>query len=161
MLTRHQTRESLTKLLFRVRLQNRIGYAERYRYALIQVQAAVKTIKIKRIYDVPEESDGFRVLVDRLWPRGLSKSAAESDLWLKEIAPSTELRKWFGHDVGKWDLFFKRYIVELENNRDIVDVLLLNSSETITLLYSAKDARHNQAVVLADYLNDLLRTQKQ
>jgi len=118
----------------------------------------VKTIRIKRIYDVREESDGFRVLVDRLWPRGLSKSAAEFDLWLKEIAPSTELRKWFGHDVGKWDLFCKRYIGELKNNRDTVDVLLLNSSETITLLYSAKDTHHNQAVVLSDYLNDLLRT---
>lgn len=111
-------------------------------------------IKIKRAYDRPEESDGFRILVDRLWPRGLTKEKAKVDLWLKDIAPSADLRKWFGHDPEKWAEFQKRYRVELDKNKETVDELKKKlRTGPATLIYSAHDEEHNDAVVLKDYLN--------
>lgn len=111
------------------------------------------TIKIKRVYLPTAPSDGFRVLVDRLWPRGVQKEKAGIDLWLKEAGPSNELRKWFNHEVEKWPEFVKKYQEELKNN-PVTDELasILKVHKTVTLVYSAKDEQHNQAVVLANYL---------
>jgi uncharacterized protein YeaO (DUF488 family) len=112
-------------------------------------------ITIKRIYDPPGRGDGKRVLVDRLWPRGLSKDTAHVDEWLKELAPSNELRTWFGHDPGKWDEFRTRYIQELENHKDLVERLHAEAEkETVTLLYAAKDTEHNNAVVLKELIGN-------
>lgn len=112
------------------------------------------SIVIKRVYDKPNKSDGKRILVDRLWPRGVSKESANLDLWLKEIAPSTDLRKWFGHDPNKWHEFEKRYKEELDNKRELT--LKLKDLEKkyiqITLLYGAKDTEHNEAVILQEML---------
>ena len=107
-------------------------------------------VKIKRVYEPPRKEDGFRVLVDRLWPRGLSKAAAQVDLWLKEIAPSTALRKWFDHDPTKWEVFQTRYIEELKGHVHLVKQLrsLEKKEGTITLLYGASNERFNQAAVL-------------
>ncbi len=110
-------------------------------------------ISIKRVYDQPEKGDGRRILVDRLWPRGLTKEKAAVDLWLKEIAPSTELRKWFGHDPEKWAEFKKRYHAELRKNPDAVAQLRAQAKKgKVTLLYGAKDEEHNEAVVLASWI---------
>ena len=111
-------------------------------------------IKIKRAYQKPEEEDGFRILVDRLWPRGISKEKANLDLWLKDIAPSNELRKWFGHDVQKWPEFQKKYLEEIKKMKTILTMIkkLEKENDTITLIYSAKDQEHNNAVVLKDKL---------
>lgn len=110
-------------------------------------------VAIKRVYEPPSDSDGQRVLVDRLWPRGLSKDKADVALWLKEIAPSTELRKWFGHDPEKWPEFQKRFRAELDDNAEAVKELRgLIAKGKVTLLYSAHDEKHNNAVVLAEYL---------
>lgn len=106
-------------------------------------------ITIKRVYDEPAAADGTRVLVDRLWPRGLTKEKARVDLWLKELAPSTGLRKWFAHDPSKWADFRTRYLEELKENKD--QVLRLQAEMKrgpVTLLYAAKDVEHNEAVVL-------------
>jgi uncharacterized protein YeaO (DUF488 family) len=107
------------------------------------------TIKIKRVYETPDESDGKRILVDRLWPRGFSKEKAHVDLWLKEVAPSNELRRWFAHDPARWTEFEDRYHKELSHNGQALAAL----KEAIgrgpaTMLYGAKDESHNQAVVL-------------
>ncbi|WP_415287680.1 DUF488 domain-containing protein [Brevundimonas sp. S1H14] len=108
---------------------------------------------LKRVYEAPAKTDGTRILVDRLWPRGLSKDKASVDLWLKEIAPSTELRKWFGHDPEKWEEFQRRYRAELKANGDAVSELRAALADgPATLVYGAKDEAHNDAVVLADYL---------
>ena len=110
-------------------------------------------VAIKRVYEPPADGDGQRVLVDRLWPRGLSKDKADVALWLKEIAPSTELRKWFGHDPEKWPEFQKRFRAELDDNAEAVKELRgLIAKGKVTLLYSAHDEEHNNAVVLAEYL---------
>lgn len=110
-------------------------------------------INIKRVYEPASKDDGYRVLVDRLWPRGISKTEAAVDLWLKEIAPSTELRKWFGHDPGRFTEFKKRYIKELDNNPATKTLKnLANQHKKITLLYGAKDEHHNQAVILQGLL---------
>ncbi len=101
-----------------------------------------------------DKEDGMRILVDRLWPRGLTKEKAGVDLWLKELAPSTELRKWFNHDPAKWDEFRKRYLLELDQNK--VQVLLLKEQlkkGPVTLVYGAKDEEHNEAIVLKEYFN--------
>ena len=110
--------------------------------------------KLKRAYDAPKSDDGYRVLVDRLWPRGLSKEKAHLDLWLKEIAPSDELRKWFGHDPRRWPEFQKRYRQELRKKSALIRQLkeLEKEQHTITLLYSARDELHNQAVALRSLL---------
>lgn len=113
-------------------------------------------IRIKRIYERAENDDGSRILVDRLWPRGVSKEAARIDGWLKEIAPSNELRKWFAHDIKRWERFKTRYKQELEQKRHLIDELRsLSKRGTITLVYSAKDELHNQAVVLKEILEKL------
>jgi len=110
-------------------------------------------IKLKRAYAVPESGDGCRVLVDRLWPRGVSKRAARIDLWLKEIAPSAVLRKWFGHDPSKWTTFRDRYFRELDNNPTAVEQLMEHVRHgMVTLVYGAQDQEHNDAVVLKEYL---------
>lgn len=110
-------------------------------------------IKLKRVYEAPSKDDGLRVLVERLWPRGFTKERALVDLWLKDVAPSTELRKWFGHDPKKWDQFCKRYQAELKQKKDAVNLLKQKSKEgTITLVYAARDEEHNSAVVLKEIL---------
>lgn len=110
-------------------------------------------IKIKRVYEEPDKEDGRRILVDRLWPRGLTKEKASVDLWLKDIAPSTELRKWFGHDPNKWEEFKKRYLRELSENDESVSLLRQAVKKgAATLVYGASDTGHNEAVVLRDFL---------
>jgi uncharacterized protein YeaO (DUF488 family) len=110
-------------------------------------------LKIKRVYEKPEKEDGRRILVDRLWPRGLTKEKASIDLWLKEIAPSTELRKWFAHDPGKWKEFQKKYHQELRENKEQVSILKEQLREgVVTLVYGAKDEEHNDALVLKEWL---------
>lgn len=110
-------------------------------------------VQLKRIYEPPQKSDGYRVLVDRVWPRGLSKDAAQIDLWMKDIAPSTALRKWFNHDPVRWVGFQEKYRAELHELADKLDELRARAKkEPVTLLYGAKDTEHNQAVVLRDVL---------
>ena len=115
-------------------------------------------VQVKRVYEAPEESDGFRILTDRLWPRGISKEKAALGIWDKSIAPSTELRKWFGHDPEKFEKFKKRYAEELSGNPDTEKFISLIREELhkrpVTLLYGAKDEIHNQAVVLKEFLKD-------
>jgi uncharacterized protein YeaO (DUF488 family) len=111
------------------------------------------SIKLKRIYEPPAPDDGERILVDRLWPRGVSKAKAHLDLWMKEIAPSTELRTWFGHEPEKWERFRGRYLTELKHQPDLVATLKQKAqSGPVTLLYGARDQQHNEAVVLKDFL---------
>ena len=110
-------------------------------------------IKIKRAYEQPHKDDGLRILVDRLWPRGLTKEKASVDLWLKEIAPSTELRKWFAHDPDKWKGFRGRYETEISHKPALIKVLKEKAREgTITLIYGARDEKHNEALVLKQFL---------
>jgi uncharacterized protein YeaO (DUF488 family) len=110
-------------------------------------------IRIKRTYDAPARGDGRRILVERLWPRGMKKEALAADAWMKEVAPSTELRKWFDHRVERWDEFRRRYRAELNANRAAWEpILSASASRTVTLLYSAHDTLHNGAIVLRDYL---------
>lgn len=110
-------------------------------------------IAIKRIYEDPARTDGTRILVDRLWPRGVSKEKAQLDLWLKDIAPSNALRKWFAHDPKKWAGFQKKYRAELKDNNDAVaQINKLAKRKNITLLYAAKDEEHNEAVVIKDFI---------
>ena len=111
-------------------------------------------IRIKRIYEEPAKDDGFRVLVDRLWPRGLTKEKAKVDLWMKEIGPSDELRKWFHHEGGEWKKFEKRYRAELAKKKDLIAEIkrLEKEHAKITLLYGSKDEKQNQAVVIAEML---------
>lgn len=108
---------------------------------------------LKRVYDEPSPRDGFRVLVERLWPRGLSKERAQLDLWLKEVAPSPELRKWFHHDPEKWTEFQRRYAAELKDRKEAVRLLKEKAKEgTVTLLYAAHDTEHNGALILKRFL---------
>ncbi len=110
-------------------------------------------IQIKRAYEKPSLDDGIRILVDRLWPRGLSKKVAGIDQWAKEIAPSTELRKWFAHDPARWNEFRRRYTAELrEHTKTLQEIRRLASQDPITLVYGARDEVHNDAVVLRDVL---------
>lgn len=110
-------------------------------------------IRIKRVYEPPAPEDGFRVLVDRLWPRGLKKEDAALDAWKKEVAPSDALRRWFGHNPDRWEEFRRRYEAELEERPEVVDWLLERArAGRLTLCYGARDPEHNQAVVLRDYL---------
>lgn len=116
----------------------------------------IPEIDTKRVYEPAEAVDGFRVLVDRVWPRGLSKDQVAADRWLKELAPSTDLRKWFGHDPEKWSQFKERYFEELKENEPFMRQLLDEAGEAgkgrITLLYASRDVDHNQAVALREYL---------
>jgi uncharacterized protein YeaO (DUF488 family) len=111
-------------------------------------------VKIKRAYESPAEEDGARILVDRLWPRGLTKEKARIDLWLKEIAPSTELRKWFAHDAAKWAEFKRRYRQELKQHAEELAILKKQMrAGPVTLIYAAKDEAHNEAAILQERLN--------
>jgi uncharacterized protein YeaO (DUF488 family) len=110
-------------------------------------------VQTKRVYEPAAKSDGFRVLVDRLWPRGLSKQDAHVDLWLREVGPSTALRKWFNHDPDRWVEFQRRYHVELKEKQALIATITEQAKTgPVTLLYSAKDEQHNQAVALMDLL---------
>lgn len=110
-------------------------------------------IRLKRAYEPPAKSDGTRVLVDRLWPRGVKKEAAAVDHWFRDLAPSTELRQWFGHDVGRWREFQRRYAAELKHHAELLDELLrLGHEGTLTLVFAARDEEHNDAVVLKQVL---------
>ena len=110
-------------------------------------------IRLKRVYDSAEAGDGYRVLVDRIWPRGLTKAKAGIDLWMKDIAPSTELRKWFGHDPARWAQFREKYAAELKDKAGLLDDLRSRARHgPLTLLYAAHDPDHNNAVVLAAVL---------
>ncbi len=110
-------------------------------------------IKLKRVYDPPVASDGTRILVERLWPRGQSKAALKLDTWLKDVAPSTALRKWFAHDPAKWERFRARYFRELDANPDAWRPILEAARRgSVTLVYSSHDAEHNNAVALREYL---------
>lgn len=114
-------------------------------------------LRIKRIYEPPAATDGTRVLVDRIWPRGIRKDDAALALWLKEVAPTSELRRWFGHDPARWEEFRRRYRAELDRNEKAVDQLCdLARDGPLTLLYGAHDSEHNQAVVLAEELRTRL-----
>jgi len=111
-------------------------------------------IQLKRIYEDGSKDDGYRILVDRLWPRGFTKEKAALDLWLKEIAPSNELRKWFGHDPDKWKEFQKKYRQELKQNKEAVEILKNYIQKgNVTLLYAAKDEEHNEAQVIKDFIS--------
>jgi uncharacterized protein YeaO (DUF488 family) len=110
------------------------------------------SVFLKRAYESPATTDGTRVLVDRLWPRGVTKAKARIDLWLKDLAPSTELRKWFGHDPEKWSEFQTRYRAELKGNPALSSLRELARQGNITLIYAAKDESHNDAVVLRQVL---------
>lgn len=110
-------------------------------------------IKIKRIYEKPDITDGQRILVERLWPRGIKKENAKITRWIKEIAPSTELRRWYKHDVSKWEEFREKYIDELKiKKEEIKELKEMSSKNTVTFVYSAHDEKHNSAVVLKEYL---------
>jgi uncharacterized protein YeaO (DUF488 family) len=112
-----------------------------------------KNVKLKRAYDEAAAADGTRVLVDRLWPRGVKKEKAAIDLWAKDLAPSTELRKWFGHDPARWSEFKRRYTAELRDHASELDDLRgLARRGPVTLIYAARDQEHNEAVILRDML---------
>jgi uncharacterized protein YeaO (DUF488 family) len=113
------------------------------------------TVRIKRVYDPLEKSDGFRILVDRLWPRGIKKEKAAIDLWEKEIAPSKELRKWFNHDPKKWVEFQKRYAKELAEKQELLTFfkMKIKQEKTVTLLFAAKEVEHNNAIALKKILS--------
>lgn len=111
------------------------------------------SIQIKRIYEPVEAKDGFRILIDRLWPRGIKKENAHIDGWIKSVAPSTELRKWFAHDPAKWESFKKKYKVELKKTSALDELIAyIKKNKKVTLLYAARDEQHNHAVVLQELL---------
>lgn len=113
----------------------------------------MNSMEIKRIYNDVADDDGYRILVDRIWPRGIKKEDAHLDDWIKDIAPSTELRKWFGHEPEKFQSFAKKFRKELEGKSEVLEkIRLIAKKQKVTLLYAAKDVEHNQAVVLLDVL---------
>ncbi|MDH3412334.1 MAG: DUF488 family protein [Gammaproteobacteria bacterium] len=115
------------------------------------------TMRVKRVYGEPEEADGRRILVDRLWARGLSKEKAKVDIWAKEISPSTELRRWYGHDPNKWAEFRSRYAAELDANPEEVEAIVREvQAGIVTFLYSSKEERMNNAVALKKYIESLI-----
>lgn len=111
------------------------------------------SVSLKRVYQPSAKTDGVRVLVDRLWPRGVTKSKANVDLWVKDLAPSTELRKWFGHDPEKWFEFQKKYRAELKGNPALSEIRMLSCQGNITLIYAAKDELYNHALVIKQVLD--------
>jgi uncharacterized protein YeaO (DUF488 family) len=130
-------------------MQGGIGGAR----ALFEIIDVMVQIQIKRIYEEPKRSDGFRVLVDRLWPRGVSKERAALDLWMKTVAPSTALRQWFGHDPKRWKEFVKRYRLELrEHTSELAELRSRARKGPLTLLFGARDSEHNEAIVLKEAL---------
>lgn len=117
-----------------------------------------KNIQIKRAYENYSKEDGIRILIDRIWPRGIKKEDIKIDEWMKDIAPSNELRKWFGHQPDKWKGFSKRYKIELKDKNELCERIMKYTEKRVTLIYSAKDVEYNNAVVLKDYLkNDYLK----
>ena len=115
-------------------------------------------IKLKRAYAQPSQYDGYRILVDRLWPRGFTRETLKIDQWMREVAPSDALRKWFSHDPKKWEDFLKRYKEELNTNEAFQKLVeLVKNKETVTLVYSAKDEEHNQAVALKMFIEEELK----
>lgn len=115
-------------------------------------------IQVKRVYEAAGSGDGKRILIDRLWPRGLSRAKAEVDVWMKEIAPSTELRRWYGHDVEKWAEFKKRYHAELDKNSGAVGELISHVEEDgVTLIFGSREERLNNAFALKEYLESRAR----
>jgi len=115
-------------------------------------------IKIKRAYEKPDSSDGYRILVDRLWPRGLTKERAQVDFWPKELAPSAELRLWYAHDPEKWADFRSHYFAELDEKPEMVNVLLQYVRKgTVTFIYSSKEEKLNNAVALKEYIKSIMR----
>ena len=119
----------------------------------MQKKILARDIRLKRAYDLPSAEDGTRILIDRLWPRGVRKSSAGIDRWLKDIAPSTALRKWFGHDPARWQEFRRRYAAEIDDHADQLAELRAAAREgPITLVFAARDELHNDAVVLRDAL---------
>ncbi|MGZ7112213.1 MAG: DUF488 domain-containing protein [Halobacteriota archaeon] len=122
-----------------------------------QAHCTIRTrIKLKRVYEQAEPSDGFRILADRLWPRGISKEEAHLDEWLRDIAPTTELRKWFGHDPEKWPVFESRYRAELKAKTQLLEKLLADAAgRDITLVYASREQRYNNVTVLKEVLTEL------
>ncbi|MDD2676193.1 MAG: DUF488 domain-containing protein [Methylacidiphilaceae bacterium] len=118
-------------------------------------------IRIRRVYDPPGANEGYRILVDRVWPRGISKEKLPMEAWKKELAPSSELRKWFGHDPSRWEEFSRRYRRELTSHADgLRECLRAAGSQPLTLLYGARDKEHNQAVVLQEVLEELAKSER-
>jgi uncharacterized protein YeaO (DUF488 family) len=111
-------------------------------------------VRTKRVYEPKAEGDGTRILVDRLWPRGLTKAEVALDLWLKDVAPSTQLRRWFAHRPDRWNDFASRYVLELQSSAAVGRLRSLARAGSVTLLYAARDRDHNEATVLAAFLND-------
>ncbi len=117
--------------------------------------AGEAVVRIKRVYEAPARGDGFRVLVDRLWPRGLRKDLARVDLWAREVAPSTELRKWFGHDPERWSEFRRRYLLELQDHAADLSALKLRAvKRPLTLLYASREQKVNHAIVLEEAIRN-------
>ena len=118
----------------------------------------METVQIKRIYEPAEKEDGKRILIDRLWPRGVKKESAGLDEWMKAVAPSVALRKWFDHDPAKWETFSLQYTLELKQNKAVNDLIeLVKHSGAVTLLYAAHDAQHNHALILQRFLTEALK----
>ena len=113
-------------------------------------------IGVKRIYSKPSITDGKRIFIDRLWPRGVKKSTVNIDLWMKTVAPSDELRQWFTHSPKKWESFQKRYDKELKDNKHVLELAAMIKSSDVTILYSSKDTKHNNAVALMKYIKEKL-----
>lgn len=118
----------------------------------------MQPLMLKRVYEPPGSSDGLRIMVDRLWPRGVAKDSAQLDYWMKEVAPSPELRRWFGHDPARFEEFSELYTLELTTDSiqpHIARIVELASEKPVTLIYAAKDAQHNHAIVLREFLESL------
>lgn len=125
----------------------------KYLTCIKKIKNSMGSIRIKRIYEPVEAKDGSRVLIDRLWPRGIKKENAHIDQWMKPVAPSTELRKWFAHDPAKWESFQKKYKAELKKTSALDELITyIKKYKKVTLLYAAKDEQHNHAVVLQELL---------
>ena len=119
----------------------------------MKTKVSAGNVKLKRAYQPPAADDGTRILIDRLWPRGVTKERAAIDQWMKDISPSTELRKWFGHDPARWDEFCRRYAKEVHQHAELLDQLRSRAREgPITLVYSARDEKHNDAVELRELI---------
>ncbi|MCJ7457969.1 MAG: DUF488 family protein [candidate division Zixibacteria bacterium] len=115
-------------------------------------------LKVKRVYEEPAKEDGFRILIDRLWPRGLTKERAKVDLWLKDIAPSDALRKWYGHDPKKWLEFKHRYFSELKDKKESLDLIESKAKKgTVTILFGSKEERFNNAMALKEYFQKKMK----
>lgn len=117
-------------------------------------------IKIKRVYEELSQDDGTRILIDRLWPRGLKQGDAQIDEWIREIAPSNELRKWFNHDPNKWNEFRNRYFMELQRNLELEKIVNLARKGSVTLLFGCKEERFNNAVALKEYIDAKMKVSK-